>query len=328
MRGGSPFDPARPAPLTKDPAMPPKSGPPKSGPRLAVPEGVPAILGAVFAMALTDALIKHSSAGLSLWQIWVLRSALVLPVLFVMARGRVRARGGAWVLGRTAALIGMYFCMYPALPFIDLSLAGAAFYTAPLFILGLSALTLGQKITPRQGLAVLTGFAGLLLIVRPFGAAFTPLVLMPVAAAAFYAASAVMTRARCQGVSPVVMAFWLNVAFLVAGAAGLGLLSSGLPLPQADFPFLLAPWRPMAAGDWAVMGLLAVLILAIAIGVARAYQSPQPAVIATFDYCYMIFAIFWGYVLFAEVPDGWTLAGMALITAGGIGVLRADPTPT
>jgi drug/metabolite transporter (DMT)-like permease len=44
-------------------------------------------------------------------------------------------------------------------------------------------------------------------------------------------------------------------------------------------------------------------------------------VIATFDYSYMIFVVFWGYVFFGEVPDLWTLAGMALISAGGLGVL-------
>lgn len=294
---------------------------PKFSPDLQLPDGVMAILGAVFAMALTDALIKHSSAGMSLWQIWVLRSAMVLPVLFVMARGRVQVEGGIWVLFRTLALIGMYFCMYPALPFIDLSLAGAAFYTAPLFIVGLSAITLGQRIAYRQWMAIFTAFAGLLLIVRPFGATFTPVVLMPVAAAAFYACSAILTRARCQTITPVAMGFWLNVAFLVFGVVGLGLVSSGVPFTQVDFPFLFAPWQPMTVEDWAIMAVLALLILGIAIGVARAYQSPQPAAIATFDYCYMIFAIFWGYALFGEIPDVWTLVGMALITTAGIGVL-------
>lgn len=287
-----------------------------------LPEGVLAILGAVFAMALTDAIIKQSSAGMSLWQIWALRSAMVLPVLFVMARGRVLAAGLGWIWLRTLALIAMYLCMYPTLPFIDLSLAGAAFYTAPLFITGLSMLTLGQRMTPRHWLAVLTGFAGLLLIVRPFGAAFTPVVFGPVAAAACYAVAAVLTRARCAATAPAVQAFWLNAAFLAFGVVGLGVTSSGLALP-AGLPFLTARWQPMGATDWAVMVALAGLILTIALGVARAYQSPQPAVIATFDYCYMIFAVFWGYMFFGEVPDGWALAGMALITLGGLGVLSA-----
>lgn len=294
--------------------------------QMRLPEGVPTILGAVFAMALTDAIIKHSSAGMSLWQIWVLRSVLVLPVLFGLARGRVWRAGYGWVFLRTLALIAMYFGMYPALPFIDLSLAGAAFYTAPLFITGLSALTLGQKITPRHWLAILTGFVGLLVIVRPLSASFTPVVLGPVAAAACYAVAAVLTRARCAAVAPAVQAFWLNVAFLLLGVIGLGVTSSNLPLPREVFPFLLAPWQPMSLALWGMMAVLAGLILWIALGVAKAYQAPHPATIATFDYCYMIFAIFWGYVVFGEIPDGWTLAGMALITAGGIGILRPGST--
>lgn len=183
-------------------------------------------------------------------------------------------------------------------------------------------MTLGQRITRRPWLSILTGFAGLLLIVRPFGAGFTPALLGPVAAAACYAVAAVLTRARCAGIAPAVQAFRLNMGFLVCGAVGLGVLSSGVPLPALDFPFLLADWRPMTPGDWATIAVLSGLVLWIALGVASAYQSTQPAVIATFDYCYMIFAIFWGYVFFAEVPDGWTLAGMALIVGGGIGVLK------
>lgn len=292
-----------------------------SRPRL--PPGVPAILASVFGMALADALIKKSSGGMSLWQIWVLRSALVLPVMFVLARGRVGVPNGGWVALRSFALIAMYLAMYSALPLIDMALAGAAFYTAPLFIVGLSSLILGNRVTVRHWLAILIGFAGLLAIVRPFGAAFSPLVLMPVAAAAFYACAAILTRAKCAGTAPVALGFWLNVAFLGFGAAALAGLSAGLALPL-DYPFLTGPWIPMTAGGWTTIAVLAVLMLGIAVGVAKAYQSPRPEVIASFDYAYMIFAVLWGFVFFGEVPDRWTLAGMALITAGGMVVLDAD----
>lgn len=288
-------------------------------PRL--PQGVAAIVPAVFAMALTDAIIKHWSAGISLWQIWVLRSLLVLPMLFVMARGRVRVAGAGWIALRCLALILMYLAMYPALPLIDMSLAGAAFYTAPLFIAGLSALVLGQRIAGLQWLAILVGFAGLLVIVRPFGHAFTPVVFLPVLAAFCYACAAILTRARCMATGPVVMGFWLNMAFLGTGAVAAGLLQAGLPLPEVDFPFLFATWQPMAAQDWAMLALLSLLMVGVSIGVAVAYKSPQPAVIATLEYCYMIFAGFWGFALFAEVPDRWTLLGMVLIAAGGGAVL-------
>lgn len=291
-----------------------------------LPQGVIAIIPAVFAMALTDAIIKQWSAGISLWQIWVLRSVLVLPVLFLMARGRVRVAGAGWIALRSLALILMYLSMYPALPLLDMALAGAAFYTAPLFIVGLSALVLGQRVTVTQWIATLIGFAGLLLVVRPFGLAFTPVIVLPVAAAFFYACAAVITRARCLATDPVAIGFWLNVAFLGFGGAAALMLQSGLVAAPVDFPFLFATWQPMAAKDWGMIALLALLMLGVAIGVAKAYQSPQPAVIAALEYCYMIFAIFWGYVFFGETPDGWTIGGMVLIAAGGGAVLmiRAD----
>lgn len=286
-----------------------------------LPQGVLAIVPAVFAMALTDAIIKQWSAGISLWQIWVLRSVLVLPVLYVMARGRVRVAAPGWIALRSLSLILMYLAMYPALPLIDMSLAGAAFYTAPLFIVGLSALVLGQRVTALQWLAILIGFGGLLLIVRPFGVAFTPVIIMPVAAAFFYACAAIITRAKCLDTPPVAVGFWLNVGFLGFGCVAAGALQAGFALPQIDFPFLLAVWQPMGLADWGMIVVLACLIVGVAIGVATAYQSPQPAVIATLEYCYMIFAIFWGFVFFGEIPDLWTIIGMVLITAGGCAVL-------
>jgi drug/metabolite transporter (DMT)-like permease len=285
-----------------------------------LPPGVPAILASVFAMALADAIIKLSSAGMTLWQIWVLRSVLVLPVLYVMARGRVWPVPAPWVALRCLALVAMYLTMYPALPLIDMALAGAAFYTAPLFIVGLSALVLGNRVTARHWVAILTGFAGVLVIVRPFGAAFSPVVLLPVVAAACYAGAAILTRARCAAVAPAVLGFWLNLAFLAVGGAALLALSAGLT-PPLDYPFLTGPWAPMTLRAWAVIAILALLMVGIAIGVAAAYQSPRPEVVASFDYAYMIFATFWGFVFFGEVPLPWTLVGTVLITAGGLIVL-------
>lgn len=117
------------------------------------------------------------------------------------------------------------------------------------------------------------------------------------------------------------MGFWLNVAFLGFGGGAALALQSGVAMPTVNYPFLLATWQPMAASDWGMIAVLALLMVGVAIGVATAYQSPQPAVIATLEYCYMIFAIFWGYVLFGETPDFWIIAGMVLITAGGCAVL-------
>lgn len=284
-----------------------------------VPQGVPTILAAVFAMALNDAIIKYSSSGLTVWQIWVLRSLFMLPALLLLTRGRLHIRGGVWVALRTLCLIGMYLCVYPAFPLLNLAVAGAAFYTAPFFIVGLAALILGNPITWRHWLAIIVGFSGLLLVVRPFGATFTPAILLPIGGALCYSLAAIITRAKCHSVDVGLQALWLNIGFLILGALGsVSIHVFGMATVSASDSFLFGQWKPLHAREWATLAALAVLMLAMAVGVAKAYQSPHPEVIATVEYSYIIFAVFWGYVFFGEVPDGWSLAGMALITLGGL----------
>jgi drug/metabolite transporter (DMT)-like permease len=292
---------------------------PTDSPRFGLPQGVVAILATVFAMALTDAIIKLSSSGMTLWQIWILRSAIVVPILLIATKGRIFPTGTGWIIARSVALVVQYLCFYAVLPLIDMALAGAAAYIAPFFIVGLSALVLGNRITLRHWLAIATGFAGLLLIVRPFAAAFTPLVFLPIAAALFYAIAAILTRVKCAETPALILALWLNITCLAFGLA-IGAVRGVIVTPEWA-GFIFGPWHSMAGGDWGMILVLSVLIIGIAIGLARAYQSPRPEVIATFDYSYMIFVVFWGYVFFGEVPDLWTLAGMALISAGGLGVL-------
>ena len=95
--------------------------------------------------------------------------------------------------------------------------------------------------------------------------------------------------------------------------------------PFSRFEFLVAGRYLRARRKERFVSVIASLTLVgVAIGVAKAYQSPRPEVVATFDYAYMIFAVLWGFVFFREVPDLWTLGGMALITAGGLIVLKAD----
>lgn len=288
--------------------------------KAALSRGVMTILATVFAMALADAVVKWSSAGLPLWQIWVLRSVLVIPVLAVLARKALCPIGLGWVLLRSALLALMYLGIYAAIPFLDLTVIAAALYTGPLFIVALSALLLKEPVTPRHWLAIFCGFLGVLIIIRPMSAGFSPWALLPVGAAVLYAAAAVLTRARCREVRPATMALWLNLTFLLIRSGASAVIGAGV-LSAFDYPFLFGHWQQMRPADWQMIILLALLMVGIGLGLARAYQSPRPQVIATFDYAYLIFAALWGYVLFDERPDIWTIAGMLLIAAAGLSVL-------
>ena len=78
----------------------------------------------------------------------------------------------------------------------------------------------------------------------------------------------------------------------------------------------------MGPRTWALVALMALLIVAITAGVAKAYQSAPPATIATFDYAYLIFAGVWGVLLFGETPAATTLIGMLVIAGAGLLVVR------
>lgn len=289
--------------------------------------GIATIVATVFAMALADAIVKYASADMVLWQIWVLRAAVVVPVFAFLSRGRWRPAAFGWVLLRSLALVAMYLGIYAALPLLDLSVVAAALYTAPLFIALLSRLFLREPIRGIQWLAIAIGFAGVLLIVRPAASGFQPMVLVPVSAAFLYAAAAVMTRAKCGDVAASTMALWLNLALLAGGTvASLLTFHAGRDL-IAGWPFLFGGWRPMTMSSFQVILALSALMLGIGVGLAEAYKSPKPQVIATFDYSFLIFAAFWGYVFFGEIPDGMSLAGMVFIAGAGAIVVMASRAP-
>lgn len=280
--------------------------------------GIFTILLTVFAMALTDAFVKFASADMTLWQIYVCRSALALPVLVLLAKGQVWPKAIGWVTLRSLALVAMYLAIYAAIPLLDLSVVAVALYTGPFFIVLLSAFFLREPIATMQWIAVSLGLIGVLFVVRPNGADFTALSLIPVIAAFLYAVAAVLTRAKCQNENPAALAISLNIALVVIGALASIWLRISPSDYAANYPFLFSQWSGLRVQTLGIVVVMAILIVGVSIGLARAYQSPHPQVIATFDYAYLIFAAFWGFVFFGEIPQLWTLIGIILIVLGGI----------
>ena len=173
---------------------------------------------------------------------------------------------------------------------------------------------------------MLLGFLGVIAILRPGTEAFSWFTLLPLLGAALYALAMVLTRSKCQDEAPLTLALALHGALLVTGLVATGVLAL-VDLgseTQAAFPFLLGDWAPMGVRAWGLMALLGLLSAAYFVGVARAYQIAPPSTIATFDYAYLVSAVLWGLLFFAESPDLLTLLGMVLITAAGL--LVAAPT--
>jgi drug/metabolite transporter (DMT)-like permease len=294
--------------------------------------GILLIVGAVFTMALQDAVVKLVSAELPLWQLFVLRSLIALPLLatlvpLLLGGGRLLPRAPGWALLRGALLVAMYVAFYAGLPVLPLSLVAAAYYTGPLFIVLFAALFLGERVGRRETLAVLIGFAGVLVVLQPGTGAFDPAMLVPIAAAVCYALANVMSRGKCAGESALALSVALNLCFVLGGGAMTVLLAVA-PLPTEATtanPFLLGGWVALGAGDWAMLGGLAVANLVIHLALAKAYQSAPAQAIAPFDYSYLVFAAIWGFLLFAEIPTVATLLGMAMIAGAGLLVALGRP---
>lgn len=291
---------------------------------------VTAILATALALSLGDALVRRVSTSFTIWQVFVIRSAIVLPVLALALAVGGRSAGASlsiarvgWIAARSALLAGMWVAYYAALPHLPLSVAAAAYYTAPLFITLLSAMLLAGPVGVLGWTAVFAGFCGVLLILRPDADVFSPYSLLPVLAALLYALAMILTRAKCRNESPLVLSLALNLAFIgLGGAATLLIELWGHASPVMDDAFLWGGWAPMDAEDWSAMVVLATATAIGSIGAAIAYQWGPPSVVATFDFSYVAFAVLWGVLLFAEVPDPVTLAGIALIAAAGILAVR------
>ena len=288
-----------------------------------------AIVFTVFALSLGDALIKRISTDFPLWQIFVLRSVIAIPVSIAVIRSRahgvsLKPTSLGWTALRSLMLTFMWVAYYTALPHVALSVAAAVYYTLPLFITLFAAVFIGERVGVRGWIAVFLGFCGVLLILRPQAEDFNGYALLPLASAVLYAFAMILTRTKCKNESPLVLSFGLNVSMI--GVGFIATLCVSLWGPSSSEVegnrFLLGQWISMGTHEWLAMGLLATAVIIGSVGAAIAYQAGPSSIVSTFDFSYLAFAALWGLLFFAEVPDTVAAAGIALIAVAGILAVR------
>ncbi|MDH5557541.1 MAG: DMT family transporter, partial [Alphaproteobacteria bacterium] len=175
-----------------------------------------------------------------------------------------------------------------------------------------------EHLGPRRMVAIAAGLTGTLLILRPGTDNFALVGLMPVGAGLCYAGQILVTRKLCRAESPVTLALGVAITFLVFGLGGLVIFSWADPGALAvEWPYLFTGWHEPALWVLAIVVVSSVLNLTANIGLAKAYQSAEASWLAPFDYSYMIFATFWGFVFWGDIPDILTFTGMAMIATAG-----------
>jgi len=272
-----------------------------------------AIVIAVLALSFGDALVKANGLTFPLWQMYILRSALAIPVIVIVLYKitEFRIESWLWVSIRSALLSFMWLCYYFALPSMPFSLAAAGFYTSPIIITLLTALLARQQLPLRVWFAIFLGFIGVTLILRPEAAEFKLISLLPLFAALLYASAMVITSLRCKGEDPLILTLALNIALILLGAI-LGLFSG------SEQSYIFGPWTAVNSKVMLLVVVLSLCMVIGSIGAAIAYQKGPPATIAAFDYSYLVFSLIWGLLIFQEMPGPISLLGICIIAIAGI----------
>lgn len=264
---------------------------------------------AMFCFALLDTAIKLLSQSMPVFQALAMVSTGILALLVGFS---IIKRIALWhpdfrnprvILRSLSEVIGTsLICL--ALALVPLTTASAVIQATPLVVAMGAGLFLGQTIGWRRWIAIIVGFAGVLLIVRPGLDGFNPATLLAVAGMLALASRDLLTRGLQVDLSGVQLgihafAFVLPVSLLL-------MLGQSQPLVQPD----LRGWAIVLGG--ALIGVASYLTI------IAATRTGNAGVISSFRYSRMIFALVIGYLVFDEWPDAATLIGAAIIIGSGI----------
>lgn len=273
--------------------------------------GVLCFLAALLLFAVFDAGSKYfvtllPAPFLNAARFWAF---MMVGVLLIRRRGMPPP--GQWngkflLVVRGVALASAGTCFMTALLWMPLGEASAIYFTAPLLVVALSGPVLGERVGFTQWLAVVTGFLGMLLIVRPGGQLPLLGTSLMVVAGISYAVYQLATRKLASQNVPLPVQY-----------ATTGLISLVLTTVPALF-FLPEPWPPART-------LLAVFLLCMcnATGhllIISAFQKIRAATLAPLNYLQLVLAVAFSVLFFAAIPDRVTSVGMMLITLSGIAV--------
>ncbi|WP_422370476.1 DMT family transporter [Hoeflea sp.] len=280
----------------------------------------PNLRGALFmslsmaGFTLNDSIVKLMTDDISVAQVMFLRGiiATVLIYIFAWRRGAIRPIRllmDKWVALRVVGEVGGTLTFLTGLANVPIANAAAILQALPLAVTMGAALFLAEPVGWRRWLAILVGFSGVLLIIRPGMEGFSPYSLMIVGTVIFAAARDLATRK----VDPAIPSLYLST--VTAGAvtvAGLLLI------------WPMGGWQPV---DTAQLGLVAMAACLVLVGyqfIIMSMREGEISFVAPFRYTGFLWAVLMGYLMFGEVPDSFMIAGGAIVIGSGLFTLYRE----
>ncbi|MFZ1725223.1 MAG: DMT family transporter [Albidovulum sp.] len=263
---------------------------------------------AMAAFTVNDTCMKSVTVEMPLYQALVLRGFLTMIALALIAQkmGGLRlhqGRSDMRLIGyRTIGEVGGTAAFLTALKHMPLANLSAIMQVLPLAVTLVAALFLREKVGWRRLSAILIGFLGVLMIVRPGSSGFDVWSLLGLSAVAFVVLRDLTTRRLSAGVPSVTVAFYAAASVTLMGIM-LVPFTGWVPV-TLHLGLLIA-----AASAFVIVGYL-VVVMAMRVG--------EVGIVAPFRYTALIFAIALGWLAFGQLPDNWTMIGAMIVIVTGI----------
>jgi drug/metabolite transporter (DMT)-like permease len=275
--------------------------------------GIAAICGCMVSYTVNDVLVKQILRTYPVGEVIFVRgimSALLIGAV-ALAFGHGRQLRGAMsrLLAMRSVCDGLSTAGFiAALAHLQLANLAAVLQIAPLLITAISVVLYREAVGWRRWTAIGIGFVGALLVIKPIPSAFNVWAVVGAASALAAALREILTRRIGHREPVLVVAFWGAVAITLFGL----------------FFTVNEEWLAIGAVD-----LLQLLVAAVFVGIAiyllaLGFRDVDLSVVAPFRYSYLLTSAIGGFLMFREVPDGWTVFGAGLIVASGIYTLHRE----
>lgn len=292
--------------------------------------GVLCLVVGIAVFSIQDLIIKLISDAYPVHQAMAIRGIVALPILLVLVArtgglAGLSSRRAPMLLLRGTIMFSAYTTYYLALAALPFAICISLYFVGPIFLTVLSALVLKEHVGSKKWAAVLLGFAGILIVLRPGQELFDPAALLPIYSGFAYAVSAVIARKMGAEASAPVMAFYSNGIYLAAGLI-MGAALAGTIVPADEhksLAFLLRSWSWPTTLDLSLLAICGAVAAFGTVMLTQAYRLAPASTVAPFEYTALIPSVIYGWIAWGEFPDAIAWGGIAIVVAAGLFTLLA-----
>jgi len=270
------------------------------------------VCSGIFCISTMDAVAKWLGEFYPVTQLVFVRNLFAVPAIFILAL----ATGGLhklrpvniWVhLVRGVLALVATGSFFMGLRYMPLASAWTIAFAGPLFVTAITPLMLKEAVGVWRWCAVIVGFGGVVVVLRPGGQMFQWAALLPLLTAVSEGTLLVMARRYAESE---------DFAAMVASTFLVPLLITGLVMPFV--------WIEPAPVHWPAFFTLGVLGGAAVTFLTLAYRMAEASILAPFDYTALIWTLIWGWIIWREWPDATTWLGGAVLVAAGLFILYRE----